>query len=472
MGNVTILQGDVRQVLRAQLGPESVHTCVTSPPYYGGVRNYSTESQVWGGVDGCEHDWQQVRTPRPNAAGGATPKQDTNPGSRAVDYHDRASYSGVCSHCHAWKGELGSEPTLELYIEHLADVCDEVWRVLRSDGTFWLNLGDVFASNAPRTDPKNSALPPTSRHPISGPLKPGDLCLAPHKVAIELQRRGWWVRMDCVWGKGVSFDEEWAGSCMPYPVTDRPHKSHEYVFLLTKSQDYFYDHYAVKEAYSAKSLPQVGVAYNGAAVKDYAGANAQNASDSKRRIAAGMETNGGRNLRSVWMISSGQYAGSHTATFPLELPFTCLTASTSRHGACASCGAQWEQRLEKTETVDPSAKGSRFDAGKTLAVQRRVGQGERYLKQATGWQKTCTCDTDEVRPPVVLDPFSGSGTTGVAAAQLGCDYIGTELNPEEARQSEIRISIEGAGRKMRFGKKPREEQGALSGLFSEKELVL
>jgi DNA modification methylase len=478
---VRILVGDVRACLREQVDAESVHCCVTSPPYFGGVRSYGTAEQIWGGSPECDHAWDAVSV-RNNGSGGKTPKQMTNAGSYSSAEGFRTS--AFCSRCQAWKGELGAEPTPALYVAHLVEVCDEIWRVLHPTGTFWLNLGDVFCSQGgTKGRGSNSSISAKTagsqdrdqRRVLPGDgLKRGDLCLAPHRVAIALQERGWWVRMDCVWAKGRSgeVEEDGPGSVMPHPVTDRPHRSHEYVFLLTKSEDVFYDHWAVREE----------AAYPLAVDAKKGSFNGKSGTDGLTETAF-RSLSGTRNLRSVWNISSGQYQGTHTATFPLDLPLLCLTAGTSRHGACASCGAQWEPVITKGEVLaaqqracGANGNGSYhgqdrkdYAAGKAqtpAGVKARTLAGM-VAKNVTGWRPTCKCGTEEVVPPTVLDPFSGSGTSGVAARQLGCSYLGCELNPQEARDSERRIEIEGAGRRMRFGRRVAGEQGALAGLFGE-----
>ena len=165
---------------------------------------------------------------------------------------------GEACPCGAWRGELGLEPTPELYVDHLASVFDEVHRVLRVDGTIWLNLGDTFATHPVGVTGekrwRNSTLANRdfTGHEQAGRmdkrapgLKPKDLVGIPWRVAFELQRRGWWLRSDCIWAKP---------NPMPESVVDRPTRSHEYVFLLTKAGRYFYDGDAVRQALRATTL--------------------------------------------------------------------------------------------------------------------------------------------------------------------------------------------------------------------------
>lgn len=213
--NATILLGDVRASLRT-LPAGSVHCCVTSPPYWG-LRAYGTEPQIWGGDPACGHEWidATVIDSRKNDDT-AGPKQRSNPGSvgdRVVRAADR------CLKCSAWRGELGSEPTIEQFVSNIVDVFREVKRVLRDDGLCWVNLGDSYAGswgNQGRKESRGtqreinggmiqevgdgryqSRGSHTGTPPIG--LKPKDLCGIPWRVVLALQADGWFWRDTIVW---------------------------------------------------------------------------------------------------------------------------------------------------------------------------------------------------------------------------------------------------------------------------------
>lgn len=320
-GKRVIMQGDNRLRLR-ELDSGSVHTCVTSPPYYG-LRDY--------GVD----------------------------------------------------GQIGLEETPEEYVKNLVEVFREVRRVLRDDGTLWINLGDSYASSTKgsggigkstlgsasggngisaegiiRSQQRQSM---TTRHfdlKQTG-LKPKDLIGIPWRVAFALQADGWYLRSDVIWSKP---------NPMPESVTDRPTKSHEYIFLLSKSERYYYDHEAIKEPVTASTLIRM--------VQDI---DSQRGSD---RANAGGKTNGvmkavgdgsERNKRTVWTVSTASFSEAHFATFPPKLIEPCILAGSPVGG-------------------------------------------------------------------IVLDPFNGAGTTGLVAMQHGREYIGIELNPEYIEITERRLS--------------------------------
>jgi len=259
-------------------------------------------------------------------------------------------------------------------------------------------------------------------------LKPKDLIGQPWRLAFALQDDGWYLRSDCIWAKP---------NPMPESVTDRPTKSHEYVFLLTKSARYFYDADAVRETVTGGAHARGdGVNPKAAAIEpgDHHNRPKQNASFSA--AVAGLVSS--RNMRTVWTIATQPYAAAHFATFPETLPDRCIRAGTSERGCCAECGAPWER------VVDESARNGRpvrcTDSIKESGSQPMPG-GPKSSGQAwqdwsdanprvhVGWRPTCTHDAPTV-PCVVLDPFAGSGTVGVVAHRNGCHSILIEGNPE------------------------------------------
>ena len=274
--------------------------------------------------------------------------------------------------------QLGLEETPEAYVERLVSIFREVRRVLRDDGVLWLNLGDSYnGSGGAGGDYEAGGIrdgQPKYPGRKSDTLKPKDLCGIPWRVALALQRDGWWLRADIIWAKP---------NPMPESVTDRPTSAHEYVFLLSKSARYFYDADAIKEASGSNS-------HGGG--KDHPGRYQHASGRNDGNPAMGILT-ATRNRRSVWTVATAPYGGAHFACWPPKLVAPMIQAGSSERGACADCGAPW----------------------------RREGDA---------WQKPCDCATTERLPCVVLDPFMGSGTTGQVAQDLGRDWIGCELNPD------------------------------------------
>lgn len=333
--NWSIISGDALETLRL-LPDECVQAVVTSPPYWG-LRDY--------GID----------------------------------------------------GQIGLESTLDKYMAKLVEVFREVKRVLRDDGTIWLNLGDSYApaggDRRNHTNDPNSCIGATAdaAMPRIGrvaqqqnlkllPIKPKDLIGIPWRVAFALQADGWYLRSDIIWHKP---------NAMPESVADRPTKAHEYIFLLTKSRRYYYDSDAIKED-AVNGDPHAPRGSVG--VID----NPLNGGRRKIKIPSGWDTDKGahgsfhrngrgepkyfdrhapigkRNKRDVWTVSTKPFPGAHFATYPPDLIKPCILAG--------------------------SPEGS-----------------------------------------IILDPFSGAGTTGLVALRYGRRYIGVEINPEYAELSVRRI---------------------------------
>lgn len=353
----TLYQGDCLEVLR-ELPEASVHCCVTSPPYWG-LRDYGAD------------------------------------------------------------GQIGLEATPDEYVARMVAVFGEVRRVLRDDGTLWLNLGDSYAgywgdktakaegrrssadTNGWTNDFNMNARPDFHTAFDSSGLKPKDLCGIPWRVAFALQEDGWWLRSDIIWSKP---------NPMPESVTDRPTKAHEYVFLLTKSARYFFDQEAVrepaewarwgdqtngkhegsgssagwigsksKEELQARSTPTweerkaAGATRGNVAFGENVGAGTQRGVHGAGVSHDLGDPARGRNVRSVWEIATQPYAEAHFATFPQELPRRCIAAGSPADG-------------------------------------------------------------------VVLDPFMGSGTTALVARNLGRRSIGIELNADYCALAARRLS--------------------------------
>lgn len=298
----TIIHNDCLAALKDMPG-ESVHCCVTSPPYYG-LRDY-----------------------------------------------------GI-------KGQVGREATPEQYIAKLTEIFSEVYRVLKTDGTFWLNISDTYCGTGSKggfTDQKN----PEGRNGqkisiaqnVAG-CKHKDLIGIPWMLAFALRNRGWYLRSDIIWQKG---------NAMPESVKDRLTRSYEHIFLLTKSQKYFYDAAAIAEPIAEDTARRYmggrggNHKYSGE-VPGQAGVQTFNRQRKAGKIKA-EDISPVRNCRDVWLINTVPYRGKHFAAYPPKLAERCILAGCPESG-------------------------------------------------------------------IVLDPFFGSGTTGLAAVQNGRQYIGIELNGE------------------------------------------
>ena len=301
---INILHGDCIESLKS-LEDQSVNTCITSPPYWG-LRNYNDEEK-----------------------------------------------------------QLGMEDTPEEFTENLVKVFREIKRVLRDDGTVWLNLGDSYSSGG-RTTTTNQSLRGDKDYGVTRPkpskgIKPKDLIGIPWRVAFALQQDGWYLRQDIIWHKP---------NPMPESVKDRCTKAHEYIFLLSKNVKYYYDHEAIKEDSVFKnSKGEIGKANSTKNI-------GKNVLDKKGfEIRDGLKNMGvypKKNKRSVWTITTKPFKGAHFATFPKDLIEPCVLAGCPEGGT-------------------------------------------------------------------VLDPFGGSGTTGIVAAEHKRNAVLLELNAEYIELAKARI---------------------------------
>ena len=316
-----ILYGDALEQLRT-LEPESVHTCVTSPPYYN-LRDYGAA------------------------------------------------------------GQIGMEDTPEEYIGKLVDVFREVRRVLRQDGTMWVNIGDSYATRSGAQPPANTrnSYGHTEKRPPGG-YKYKDLIGVPWLLAFAMRADGWYLRQDIIWNKT---------NCMPESVRDRCTKSHEYIFLLSKSDRYYFDAAAISEPIAGSSTKrylqnieaqkrsdrQPGKT-NGkmkAVLPRFGGGKygPDRSEESRTKSGKPYIPTLRRNKRDVWAISTGGFKGAHFAVFPEKLVEPCILAGCPEGGT-------------------------------------------------------------------VLDPFTGSGTTGVVAKRLGRNFVGCEINPDYLKMATDRIN--------------------------------
>lgn len=370
---------------------------------------------------------------------------------------------------------MGLEPTLADYIAGMVAVFRELRRVLRDDGTCWVNMGDSYnaGTSAKRKAPKTTVdVGGWMDAEIDGgarvnerTLKPKDLMMVPARLAIALCDDGWWLRKDIIWHKP---------NPMPESITDRPTSSHEHILLLAKSERYFFDAEAVRETQvsdrpdMAVKGVRTGLAYlqqgptadnsiprrpkgNAKTFRGgvYTGGRAFDNGEPMERDSRGNEPNltGTRNIRDVWTIATAPFPEAHFATFPSELPERCIKAGTSERGCCPGCGAPWvrvvETRRQGASWINPkTAKEITTGPIGGGVGANRLGPGVTDQRTTTGWSPTCSCPPAVPVPCTVLDPFLGAGTTALVADRLGRDCVGIELNPEYAAMARRRIEAD------------------------------
>jgi site-specific DNA-methyltransferase (adenine-specific) len=368
------------------LADNSVQCVVTSPPYFG-LRKYTGNQElVWGGQAGCPHEWPENGTRKqspqrdhaPDGSFGAT--RGVEKSSAGMAY--QASLGNTCLRCDAWRGAFGQEPTVELYVQHTVEILQEVRRVLRPDGVVFWNVADSYLDK--------------------------NLCLIPQLVAIAAKKDGWWVRSTIPWWE----DPEKAGvllwvkpNPMPESVRDRPTDAYETILMLTKSERYCWDQHATMEPTNdLKTKPR----------RFRKGDASQTLRNDEGN---GYQPRGTRNPRNVWTFPVGSYKGAHFATFPVELPLRCITAACPAKGRCRFCGTPWRR------------------------VMRVTKADEVVTRESVGWTPGCKCRGQRgiTKPCLVLDPFAGAGTTGLAASQLKQDCVLLDISRDYCRMMTERL---------------------------------
>lgn len=334
--SITIYCADVLDGLR-ELPDESVHMCVTSPPYYG------------------------LRTYLP------------------VGHEDKGK-------------EIGLEATPQAWVDKMVEVFRGIKRVLRNDGTVWLNVGDLFIKKQ-----------------LQG---------MPWRLAFALQEDGWILRSDIILAKRAP---------MPESVRDRPTSAHEHLFLFVKQGRYYWDAEAVREPaqnWGTRDRSAMRGGTTDPKLKHYG-------------LENGNSEASGRNLRNVWWLSPEPQAFAHFATYPRALVRPCIRAGTSERGVCPKCGKGWVRVVETVAGVSKpcpktqmahEARGGHGILGGTVG-KSGSGRTDGY-SQTLGWKPGCSCDVGEPVPATVLDPFMGSGTTTLVALEEGRRCIGIDLSEE------------------------------------------
>ena len=400
MAQYKILSGNSMEAVNEIDVP--VQLVVTSPPYYR-MRKYGVEF-VWGGDKNCQHEWEKAKSARPNGSGGKTKKQATNEGSFQVDYDERVYESGTCRLCGAWLGELGQEESPELYVSHLADVFDVCKTKMTDTSVLFVNIGDTFAGSgkgywvkdgkayASEKQATNKGSVGVSPVNLRGTeYKPKDLLMIPHMVAAELRKRGWYLRAEIPW---ICYNK------MPGPWKDRPIIGHEWFFMFTKSAKCSYDGRSV--SLSAKYAAEHARKSTSWGTKH---PNKNNVDKCSHTGDNHTTSEGGTRLRrtSDWFSDSLNNSIEEIEDYLVYL-------KSVRDGG---------DQLLMDGDGEPAA----------LVVNNRPSSLKHYAmyneKLITPLVLSSTIEGDWV-----LDPFSGSGTTGRVSLSLGRNYVGVEAKSE------------------------------------------
>ena len=403
-----IICGNVLEVLGG-MKSESVDCIITSPPYWS-LRTYEGTEVVWDGAPNCQHKW--VEHIDPKRRGSTNADSSFNVPARKEMGKLQNIKTDFCSKCGAWRGQLGLEPTFNLFVSHMLQITGELKRVLKKTGTMWLNLGDTYMGGIGYYDSlsgrirKKKTLEQRQEY-AGGRIDIDDyyegramrgrgldkyqakcLCLIPERLAIALVEQGWLLRSKIIWHKTNS---------MPSSVTDRLSNTWEYVYMLVKNRRYYFNLDAIRVPLADVSIQRAQYGWNETKQEKagIGGTMYQGLTQAKlekwrqkhimpnyygspqARVAEGRVPIQlhplGKNPGDMWSISTSPFPDLHFATFPEKLCVKPILAGSPPHG-------------------------------------------------------------------IVLDPFSGSGTTGVVAAKLGRKFIGIELNKSYCEMAQKRIA--------------------------------
>ncbi len=399
--------GDSRRLIHG-LADKSIDCVVTSPPYWG-LRDYKTKPIIFDGSPECEHNWQEpIKISRSGGTnGGISTTQDDS-----IHIHQESNF---CSKCGAWRGQLGLEPTPELFIKHLLDFFDNVKLKLKDEGNCFVNLGDSYAGSgvndgtknagmsnaANRNDVKGTSRPNTKVHG----LKPKCLCMIPQRFAWGMIEHGWILRNEIIWAKP---------NHMPESVTDRLTKSHEVIYHFVKQQKYYYDLDAIREPITTKEKRPMGI------------------------------------IRSREWGYDGKYEGNR-----LHETFGSPRARTQRVKSEDWVDTHTTIYMRKAESKSCGHQSGRTKSGVDYIMQdnpngKNPGDVWNITTQPYPESHFAVFPLELVRKPIlagcpvggtVLDPFGGSGTVGEFCRHNDRNAILFELNPEYKKLIEERAML-------------------------------
>jgi len=386
--------GNALEILK-QFPDEYFHCCITSPPYLG-LRSYNTEPQIWEDRRKCNHEWQEEIITNNSGGGWNNPEtRHQYPTMRlrdpAKENKSKVSQGCYCKHCMAWKGELGLEPKPELYLDHLLQIFTEVKRVLRKDGTLFVNLGD-------KTDNKG-------------------MLQLPHRFSIMMvDELKFILRRNIIWHKpGI----------MPTSQKDNFSLDYEDIFFFTKSQKYYFEQPLEEAMYDGRK----DTMFKGSKKYDNPNISPDGAVNTfaKEGHERWMEVNGKkmRIMRSVWTIPSEAIIENHYATYPQKLVERIIRYSCPEE-ICNKCNTPaLKVFVGKGGGIGESMHDHKDNIIKGMrATNKKAKGGHGYHRIEE--KIVCNC-YEGFHPGVVLDPFIGSGTTGIVARKLNRNYVGIDL---------------------------------------------
>ena len=470
------------------------------------MRSYNTDPVLWDADPDCEHEWitHEEWSHRGSTKSPLAKRQITN----------EVNKSCFCSKCGCWKGELGAEPTVALYIKHLVAIFDEVKRVLRKDGTCFVNLADKYGGsgngswNAP-IEIRGKQYRKTcniDQEYLAPPLPHNNnaksLLLIPERFAIAMTDNGWILRNVIIWHKNNS---------MPESVKDRFSRSFEYIYFFTKNKRYYFEQQF--EPLAESTLPRMarGVSESNKWVNGADGQTKHTMSQPRPNVSSlyprtkttkeeriekgnwqganrGVDGNGGftnlgnlygsplgRNARNILTINTRGYKGAHFATFNTELIKPLISAGCPEF-ICTKCGKPREKIYDQQRintrpgnNVLNAKSGNENDPNAEMHKSDLSKYRQQVIHKESGYT-SCGCDNPTYDAGIVIDPFAGTCTTAIAAKQLNRHYLMIELKPEYIKMGEERIAKEGVPKPKR--KTKADKQAEYEQWLEERQLEL
>lgn len=288
--------------------------------------------------------------------------------------------------------EIGREKTVCDFLENMIKVGRGVEHILRDDGVYWFNIGDMYAQRNLKGGELSTGF-------VVPDIAKQEIVYLPSLTAMALRSAGWHVVAPVLWQK-VTFAR--------IPAQKHPVMNYEYIFQLSKQKDHYFDIHALSARTKNRNYPTT-----------------------------------------IWRMAYDVEPGfQHSARFPIKLPESCIIASTSEHGVCAACGKQYKRVVERKH-IDEGKKQrphityvqSYTDEERGIGAHRAAASKnvKTNIRKTIGWERDCDCDTDEVVPASVFDPFLGTGTTAVAAELLGRVWAGSELTDHFTKEAKLKI---------------------------------
>jgi len=479
-----IIQGHVLDILR-QTPDEFVDCVVTSPPYWR-LRAYGTEPQIWDGDKNCNHEWQKIRVATPNQSGGHNGDKLQIEGKKnfqeQVDYYDRAIYSDYCVKCNAWKGELGQEPTMDEYIDHLIEIFIEIKRILKKTGTCWVNIGDVYGSASSFSNTSRQGFN-YNRAAVHKKVIEKCLLMIPERFAIKMIENGWILRNKIIWHKPNAF---------PTSAKDRFKVTWEFLYFFVKSKRYYFDLDAIKESFKMSSIDRLKNNEQNRGISDEVNESEMQKlifpKDKRYEVAVrlspkySVNSNGhsnrqglNRELDIVTIKAYKEYQrpiaeflkahikpehkpildqvfGKHRWTHWIRVDFSGAALpgieDWFKLKEILKFDDRFDDKIYEVEKLNIPVFQSGTNPGDMWSIPTKPFSARYFISDTKVDHFAVFPEELVIRPimagcpenGIVMDPFAGSGTVCAVAKRYGRNYIGIELNPEYVRIAEKRVA--------------------------------